>query len=272
MGHFLSFILPCYNYADILEECLSSIYQQNLCVPFEVICTDDNSSDKRTVEILKRWENSHDNFRLQLRTFTGGECVANNDSIRLAQGDIFFCLDTDNILEPNSVQLLINHLDKTGCEGACFQKLYFFKKENNSRKRTSTWVFDVPNNVVDIHHITKTGMTPAASGNYLFTRESYNRAGGYPEGNVMGSWSFGFRQHATGCRIAVLPDTFYWHRFSEGGMYLTNQKKGLNAKAIIQTVLEFKHIFTPETQKLLETEECQKDFLGFCLKGMVKVQ
>ncbi len=272
MSHFLTYILPCYNYADIIEESLESIYQQNLEIPFEVICTDDNSTDTKTKEILLKWQSKYNNFHAFFRTETGGECCANNDSINHAKGDLFFCLDTDNVLVPNSMQPLINCLDYTGCDGACFEELRYFKTINGKRVQKDSWFFKAPNNIVDIQHIIKTGMTPASSGNYLFTKQSYERAGGYPNGNVMGSWSFGFRQHATGSRIAILPKTFYWHRISDGGMWLSNQRKGLNNKAIIETVLEFKHIFSQETQKLLETEDCQKDFLSYCLKGKIKIK
>ena len=63
MNHFLTFILPCYNYADIIEQSLDSIYQQNLKIPFEVIATDDVSPDERTREILRKWDKKYDNFR-----------------------------------------------------------------------------------------------------------------------------------------------------------------------------------------------------------------
>lgn len=272
--HFLTFILPCYNYADIIEQSLVSVYQQdNLKVPFEVICTDDCSSDSRTPEILKKWENDHSNFRVfLLEGQPRGECFANNHSIRNSQGDIFFCLDTDNVLVPNSVQGLIDLLDSSGCDGACFEELRFFKDVEGKRVPGDVWKFKAPNNIVDIRHICSTGMTPASSGNYLFTKESWERAGGYPDGNVMGSWSFGFRQHATGGKIAILPNTFYWHRFSDGGMYLTNQKKGLNGKAMMDTVLEFKHLFTGETLKVFETEECKRSFTGCCQANRIKLK
>jgi glycosyltransferase involved in cell wall biosynthesis len=274
MKHFLTFILPCYNYADIIEQSLASIYQQvNLKVPFEVICTDDCSTDEKTRDILRDWTFRYSNFYSYFRRETGGECVANNLSISRSQGDLIFCLDTDNVLVPNSVQGLIDLLDEVGCEGASFQKLQYFKElKHRSYRRTNSWVFESPNNIIDIYHICSTGMTPASSGNYLFTRESYDRAGGYPEGNVMGSWSFGFRQHATGSRIVILPGTFYWHRFSKGGMYLSNEKKGLNSIAVSKTAREFPEIYTRETWELMQKEEYKNDFFKLMRSGLVKLK
>lgn len=274
MKHFLSFILPCYNYADIIEEALVSIYKQHLSIPFEVICTDDASTDEKTKQILRKWDDAVDNFHAYYRDESGGECIANNLSVSHAQGDLFFCLDTDNVLVPDSVNKLIEHLDNTKCEATCFEELRFFKNINGRYSHLNSWFFKAPNNIVDLACMIgkEGGKTPPASGNYLFTRESYEKAGRYPEGNVMGSWSFGFRQLATGSRIAILPSTFYWHRFSEGGMYLTNQRKGLNGKAMMSVVLEFKHLFTDETQAVFNTDECKHSFTNCCLQGKIRLK
>lgn len=273
--HFLTYILPCHNYAEIIEQSLDSIYQQkNLKVPFEVICTDDCSTDARTPKILKKWSKKHENFHIFFNDDEPkGECFANNISISHSQGDIFFCLDTDNVLVPNSIQGLIDHLDKTGCEGACFEELRFFREVEGKYVKDNSWFFKAPNNIVDIHRIVReAGETPASSGNYLFNKMSYEKAGGYPEGNVMGSWSFGFRQHATGSRIAILSNTFYWHRYSEGGMYLTNHKKGLNSIAVMETALEFPGIYTDETWKFMQTDECKSKFLRCCSAGKINLR
>ena len=107
--HFLTFILPCYNYAEIIEQSLNSIYQQNnLKVPFEVICTDDCSTDSRTPEILRKWDAEHDNFHAYFLDKNRGEGGALNTCIEHSKGDIFFCLDTDNVLVPDSGGLQIS--------------------------------------------------------------------------------------------------------------------------------------------------------------------
>jgi glycosyltransferase involved in cell wall biosynthesis len=272
MSHFLSFILPCYNYADIIEQSLASIYKQNLKIPFEVICTDDCSTDERTKEILRKWEKEHDNFHAYFHTENKGEGGACNTCIKHSSGDIFFCLDTDNVLVPDSINALIDLLDTTKCEGACFEKLRYFKEVNGQyvKMRRQDWSFTAPNNIVDIRHIISTTETPAASGNYLFTKESWERAGGYPENNIMGSYCFGFKQLATGSRIAVLPNTFYWHRVSDGGMYLTNAAKGnIIGEHVWRVVSEHLNIFTKETQQLLNTGNNKYNFISYTNSGRI---
>ena len=59
--HFLSFIMPCFNCSKTMKESIDSIYEQNIMIPFEVVCTDDASTDN-TVEILRVYEEKYDNF------------------------------------------------------------------------------------------------------------------------------------------------------------------------------------------------------------------
>src|SRR4029078_2538938 len=114
------------------------------------------------------------------------------------------------------------------------------------------WVISAPGNVCDLQHILTTVRTPAASGNYVPTRQSFERAGGYPEDRgAMDAWGFGFRQHATGTKIAIAPDTFYWHRVSPSGYWTSEQKKGtndLNAAAIVE---EFPDLLSTQSRALL---------------------
>lgn len=254
MNHFLTFILPCYNYADIIEQSLDSIYQQNLKIPFEVIATDDVSPDERTREILRKWDKKYDNFHAYFHTENKNEGGTCNTCISHSKGDLFFCLDTDNVLAPNSMNALIELLDETGCEGACFEELKFFKEIDGKYVQINSWIYKAPDNIIDLSHIIRTSETPASSGNYLFTKKSYEKAGSYPEHNCMGSWGFGFRQLATGSKIVILPNSFYWHRYSEGGMYLINFHEGKIAEAVKRVVMEFIDILNEENIKTLENK------------------
>ena len=41
----ISFLLPVYNVAIFLDDCIQSILHQELDIPFEIICVDDCSTD-----------------------------------------------------------------------------------------------------------------------------------------------------------------------------------------------------------------------------------
>jgi hypothetical protein len=167
---------------------------------------------------------------------------------------------------------LIKLLDDTGFDGASFAELRYFEGKAGSYKHTHSWIFESPNGICDLNHILSNTKTPAASGNYLYTRKSYDRAGGYPAGcGAMDSWGFGFRQHATGAKIAILPGSFYWHRLSADSYWTREEKKGENGKNAAKIVREFPGLFTEETNVFLGTAEAEKDFFKHIDNGRFKI-
>ena len=51
----VSIIVPCYNVAAYLDQCMESLAGQSM-EDIEIICVNDGSSD-RTAEILREWRN-----------------------------------------------------------------------------------------------------------------------------------------------------------------------------------------------------------------------
>jgi hypothetical protein len=116
-------------------------------------------------------------------------------------------------------------------------------------------------------------ITPACSGNYLYTRESFDRAGGYNEHNrsAMDTWIFGLRQLATGSRIAILPNSFYWHRLSSNSYWHREGKN--NSNAGYEALKEFPKIFTEKTNEFLRTiDPRQRDFQSDFSAGTFKLR
>lgn len=253
-NHFLTFIMPCYNCADTVIESLDSIFNQQLNIPFEVICTDDKSTDT-TPTLLLAYKETHPAMSVYFHDKNQGGGAARNTCIKYSHGDIIFCLDSDNVLAPNSIMPLIKHLDDSGCEAAAFQELRFFEGDAQNPSKTWSWFFQAPNNICDLNHIITMGATPGASGNYLYTRDSYNRAGGYPEGHPADTWGFGLKQHATGTKIALLPNSYYLHRFCVNGYWSRESRAGRMLPSFLHVVKEFPEIFTPNTWLYLSSRD-----------------
>lgn len=54
---YLSIIIPTYNCKGKIEKCLDSIYSQGIDMDdFEIICVDDCSPDKSSVEAIKSYK------------------------------------------------------------------------------------------------------------------------------------------------------------------------------------------------------------------------
>jgi glycosyltransferase involved in cell wall biosynthesis len=220
--HFLSCIIPTYNRAHTLSQAIDSLYKQQLTIPFEVIVTDDASTDN-TQALLKTYKQRYDNFHFYVHEANGGASKARNTCIAHAQGDLIFNLDSDNYLEPRTLQALVDLLDTTGCDAAIFEMIKYFYAIGSDRKLLShVWQFKFPHNICSFPDIFGNARLPIASGNYLFTKKSFERVHGY-KGRVMETWRFGYHQLATGTRIAILPHTYYWHRLSDDGKWKNNE-------------------------------------------------
>ncbi len=251
--HFISFIIPSYNRAQKVGRAIDSIYKQNLNILFEIICVDDASTDN-TAQILSEYEKKYDNFHFYRHEINKGTSQARNTAINHAKGDLLFTLDSDNYLEPNSVGKLVELLDKTGCDVACFEEVKYFDLNGYQH----SWIYKTKvKGCFKLVDALSDNKNPISSGNYLFTKRSYERSGGY-QGRVMETWLFGIKQLATGSTFTILPNSFYWHEVSKDSKWRQNEKSRKNDSETLSIFKQFPELFTPETNKMFANYDLTK--------------
>lgn len=110
MNHFISVIVPVYNVAAYLPECLDSI----LCQDYrnlEVLLINDGSTDN-SGSICDEYA-ARDNRIRVLHQKNGGAAAAKNAGLRVATGEFLSFVDSDDFLEPGAyshmVSLLSDH-------------------------------------------------------------------------------------------------------------------------------------------------------------------
>lgn len=104
MNPSVSVIIPVYNNAAYLEDCLRSLAVQGMA-DFEALLMDDGSSDE-SPDILRRWQAEDGRFSAHFLPH-GGVSAARNAGIAQAQGDYLFMLDADDLLPENSLSSLL---------------------------------------------------------------------------------------------------------------------------------------------------------------------
>lgn len=116
-----SIIIPVYNVDKYIQACLDSVLGQTFS-DWEAICVNDGSTDG-SAAILE--ENAARDERIKvIDQPNAGTATARNTGIRAAQGDYVFFLDSDDWLEPESLQILADKL--RGEDILCFSgKRYF---------------------------------------------------------------------------------------------------------------------------------------------------
>jgi glycosyltransferase involved in cell wall biosynthesis len=202
----ISFFIPAYNCESFVEEAVESIMNGNFGGGDELIIVNNASTDNTGV-VLERLKRKYPETVIAGLPENNGPAPARNLAVNLSRNPFLFNLDADNVLEKKSIPVLKDFLIQSHSDAACFGEIHFFC--TRTTEVVSKWVFkEQPYTFQDYLSLTA---VPGASGNYLFTRESWERAGGYPQYSL-DVWGFGLRQAATGSQTVALPNTHYYHR------------------------------------------------------------
>lgn len=112
MATLVSVIIPCYNVASYIEECIVSVISQTYR-PLEIICIDNNSCDETAQALVGLKEKYPDLIIDQERK--PGANAARNKGLSLAKGEWLQYLDADDLLKPGKIEhqmLLVTKAEK----------------------------------------------------------------------------------------------------------------------------------------------------------------
>ncbi len=103
----ISIIVPVYNVEKYLEQCIESIINQTY-QDIEIICVNDGSIDS-SGEILKKYQRK-DKRIVIINKNNGGLSSARNEGIKVASGEYLIFVDSDDWIETDSCEKLMNYI------------------------------------------------------------------------------------------------------------------------------------------------------------------
>lgn len=107
----VSVIIPVYNCAGFIDECINSLLEQTIGFSnIEVVFINDGSKDN-SLEICKKYEEKYNNVKV-LNQKNSGVSVARNNGIEAASGKYILFLDADDFLDKKSLKKLVSFFDK----------------------------------------------------------------------------------------------------------------------------------------------------------------
>jgi hypothetical protein len=115
----LSIIIVSWNTADILAQCLDSVFAHAPAVPFEVWVVDNASSDGSVAMVGQRFPQ----VKLLANTGNVGFATANNQAMRQCTGEYVLLLNPDTIVYADALARLVQFLDLNPQAGACGARL-----------------------------------------------------------------------------------------------------------------------------------------------------
>lgn len=138
----ISIIIPAYNAAEFLPECLDSCLNQTL-KEIEIICVDDGSTDN-SLEILNEYAKK-DNRIIVLQQKNQRQAIARNTAMEVATGQFVQFLDADDFMEPDTCECLFLYSELFSldmCQCAAKEFKHNTKKEFENPYHCLTWYTD----------------------------------------------------------------------------------------------------------------------------------
>jgi len=198
----ISIIIPVYNSSFTLKECLNSIFSSTF-KDYEVIVVSGNSTDD-SIKIAKQFQ-----IKIIELPENKGPALARNKGFQVAQGDIILFLDSDVILNKNSLSLIIDKFSLT--EVNAIQGIYShepnYKYLATQFYQSYLCYYVWPEN--------KKYATTLVTGCFAIRKEIFNKFGGFDvniENASCEDEKFGYSLIEKGYKILILRDLQVVHR------------------------------------------------------------
>ncbi len=144
----ISVIVPAYNTAEYLERCINSILSQTYPV-YEIIIINDGSTDS-TAQIIDTYAEKHNNI-VPIHQANSGVSAARANGIARATGDWIGFVDSDDYIEPDMYEHLINNALKHSADiSHCGYKMIFHNREDLYYDTKKTMIQDNAKGLFDL--------------------------------------------------------------------------------------------------------------------------
>ena len=144
MKYLISIIVPVYNNDKYLHNCINSIINQTYR-NIEIILIDDGSTDT-SLQVCNFYSNKDKRIKV-IHKENGGLSEARNYGIKHAKGDYIFFIDSDDIIQNNTIEIMYSVLEnKNDCISICnferFNSKYSYSTNKIIKKYTSLSYFE----------------------------------------------------------------------------------------------------------------------------------
>ncbi len=248
----LSIIIPCYNCADTLRAAVLTCYVQGFSPDeFEIVMVNDCSTDN-TALVIADLEHEHRNIRTYTHEKNQGGGATRNTAIKHTKAPVIFCLDSDDLLPPHTLNKMLGYLEEKQCDGVCFEKSIKFRGDDVSAIEYVDH-FPVSDTGVPFESLIEWPLSPVLVV-FMFTKQAWQTVNGYPTHHGFDTQGFGWRFLSAGHRVLVCPETTYLHRVKYKKSYYQREYNAGKTNYHIRAILE-EHapLFTKETWAFIQS-------------------
>jgi glycosyltransferase involved in cell wall biosynthesis len=216
----LSVVVPFYNVADYIHDCLDSIARQTYA-DFEAILVDDGSLDESGA-IAKEFCSHDPRFRIVAQE-NQGLGPARNTGVQHAQGEFVCFVDSDDLVTRHAYEKMLATLDRTGSSFVAGNARRF----NNSSGVRQSWVQRIPfakerlaTHVTDFPQLVLDRMV----WNKVYRRSFWDEFGYRFPAIRYEDYPVTLKAHLDAVTVDCLSTPVYYWRERESGESITQQK------------------------------------------------
>lgn len=173
----VSVVVPCYNYADLLERTIASVQNQTL-QPDKIVIVNDGSTDN-TDEIGRRLAQEFPNVHY-IHQNNAGVAIARNAGIELCDSEYICCLDADDQLEHRFLEACVVALNKDRSLGIAYTGLTMLREDGKTTLSQWPTQPDYDKQLLARSKDDKKGKNQIPTCN-VFRRKAWKRTGGYKQ-------------------------------------------------------------------------------------------
>jgi glycosyltransferase involved in cell wall biosynthesis len=224
MKTIVSIIVPCYNQAQYLDECLQSVLNQNF-QDWECIIVNDGSPDN-TEEITQEWIKKDNRFKY-ISISNSGVSNARNVGIQSASGEFILPLDADDKIAEDYIELAVNKFNEDKELTLVYCKAKKFGDVNE------VWILKD----FSLQQLAFENMIFCTA---LYRKHDWQRIGGYDVNMISGleDWEFWITLLKNGAKVVRLDIIGFYYRIKKSSRQLD-----LNQQQTIELVkyINIKH-------------------------------
>ncbi len=246
----VSVLMTVYNrekyIAEAIESVLNSTYEN-----FELIIVDDLSTDL-SIPIAKKYESQDKRIKIYINEKNLGDYPNRNRAASYAKGKYIKYLDSDDILYPHGLKVMIDAMEKNPTAAIGLS----FKSYKEIVQLPICW----ETQLIFLNHFFKRGILYIGPSGCIYLKSIFEKNNGFnPEYKVAADYEFNLRIASQYPIVLFQRDLFWWRQHDGQEFNVSNQ----NNEYVIQNYLI--------TEKLVSTSKVDKYTKSIILENNKKL-
>ena len=194
----VSIIIPFKNTAHFLPECLDSILNQTYS-NWEVLAVNDHSTDE-SFELLTSYFKKDERIKV-FQNKGSGIIPALQTAYHQSNGDYITRMDSDDIMKPNRLEVMVNALNKNGKGHIAVGQVKYFSDRgiSNGYERYEAWLNQLTSTGSNFDEIYKECVIPSPC--WMVHREDFEKCEGFEPKRYPEDYDLTFRFYEFGLKI-----------------------------------------------------------------------